>query len=98
MMQWIASSASIRGVRRRGSFRPGVDQHLHETLRLGALARTADARHLHLADKRGRPDSLTSRLGDAGARERRIGEQRIHGHAVRHPARSPSRRFAATIS
>ena len=82
-MQWIASSASMPS--KRGAqdlLRLGVDQHLHEALRLGAFAGAADARHHHLARQRRPSRGADLALGHADARERRVGEQRVDGDAV----------------
>ena len=64
----------------------GVDDDLHEALRLALLDRSPDLRHRAFADEDLLAGRLRRGLGHADAAERRIDEQGIGVDPVSHPA------------
>ena len=65
-----------------------IHQHLHEALRLAAFAGAAHARHRQHADQHRPARGARLGLGDADARQRRIGEQRVGRDALADAARA----------
>ena len=64
----------------------GIHQHLHEALRLAALARAADRAHRKGGDQGLAAGLAHLGLGHSSAAEGRIDEEAIGGDAIAHPS------------
>ena len=82
----VAFDAEQRGA--EDALALGIDEHLHEALRLAALPGAADARHRHHADQRRLAARAHLGLAHADAAERRVGEERVRRDAVADLARA----------